>query len=365
MRGNAVGSAIVPVNAGPVAVLAQDGTVYGVRLADGRRLWAWQGGQLVSGMWGWRGLVVVLTDQVSSHARLTALASVTGVVRWTLRLPGQGLYGSQAVTADGGLAMIREDGTLQVVNLANGAVRWARRTATSSVPVVADGLLIASGNGTVTAFDARTGAPRWVVHGLPSQPNLQGADGLVLVTSGVQGPGTPTAVTAIVPSTGRITWRFDPGSPVFVLSAGPAGITAATDVGLYLLDPATGHPRWHARTSGGLGQPPAATGTDVIGIEGTDPVRLTDRGAADGHPRWQRPLGVVEAIGPVLIQPGLVVTQVNPGPLAQPSYLVAYRVAGGGQAWRVGMPTYVPGPPAVLPGNAGLLIQPAGPANPC
>jgi hypothetical protein len=60
-----------------------------------------------------------------------------------------------------------------------------------------------------------------------------------------------------------------------------------------------------------------------------------------------------------------VVIQVNPGPFAQPSYLVAYRVAGGGQAWRVGMPTYVPGPPAVLPGNAGLLIQPADPATPC
>ncbi|HEY6296760.1 MAG TPA: hypothetical protein VIX15_13940, partial [Streptosporangiaceae bacterium] len=41
VRGNAAGSAIAPVIAGPVAVLAQDGTVYGVRLADGRRLWAW------------------------------------------------------------------------------------------------------------------------------------------------------------------------------------------------------------------------------------------------------------------------------------------------------------------------------------
>src|SRR5579863_10591215 len=65
VRGNTVGSAIAPVTARPVAVLAQDGTVYGVRLADGRRLWAWQGGQLVYGMWRSGGLVVVLTDQVS------------------------------------------------------------------------------------------------------------------------------------------------------------------------------------------------------------------------------------------------------------------------------------------------------------
>jgi outer membrane protein assembly factor BamB len=204
VRGNTVGSAIAPVIAGPVAVLAQDGTVYGVRLADGRRLWAWQRGQLVYGMWRSSGLVVVLTDQVGDRARLTALATATGVVRWTLRLPGQGLYGGQAATADGGLAMTREDGTLQVVNLADGAVRWARRTGTTPAPAVADGLVMAGADGTVTAFDARTGVARWVVRGVPSQPALQTAGGLVLVTSADQGPGIPTAVTAIAPSAGRV-----------------------------------------------------------------------------------------------------------------------------------------------------------------
>jgi len=368
VRGNTVGSAIAPVIAGPVAVLAQDGTVYGVRLADGRRLWEWPGGQLVYGMWRSGRVVVVLTDQVSDHARLTALATATGAVRWTLRLPGQGLYGSQAATADGGLAMTREDGTLQVVNLADGAVRWARRTGTTPVPAVAGGLVMAGVNGTVAAFDARTGAPRWVVRGVPGQPSLLAAGGLVLVTSAAQGPGLPTAVTAIAPPAGRVAWRFDPGSPVTVLAAGPAGLAAATYAahpGLYLLNPATGRPRWHVNATAGLGQPPVVTGTDVIVIEGTSQLRLTDRDAADGRVRWQRPLGLVEAIGLVLAQPALAVTLTNPGRPAQPSYLAAYRVAGGGPAWRVAMPAYVPGPPSVLPGGAGLLVQPADPGQAC
>ena len=121
---DSIGS-VAPVLAGPVAVLAQDGTVHGLRIADGRPLWAWHGGQAVYGMWRWGGLVAVLTDQVSSHARITGLDAATGAVRWVLRLPGSGLLGGQ-VAVGGGLAMIRSDGVLQVVSLATGRVRWAR-----------------------------------------------------------------------------------------------------------------------------------------------------------------------------------------------------------------------------------------------
>ena len=69
------------------------------------------------------GLVAVLTVQTSLHQRLTGLDATTGAVRWTLSLPGRGLPGSQAPTADGGLAMVTTTGVLQVVNLADGRVR--------------------------------------------------------------------------------------------------------------------------------------------------------------------------------------------------------------------------------------------------
>lgn len=75
---------------------------------------AWPGGQAVYGMWRWGGLVAVLTGQVGRHARITGLDAATGAVRWVLRLPGNGLLGSQVPTGDGGLAMIRSDGVVQV-----------------------------------------------------------------------------------------------------------------------------------------------------------------------------------------------------------------------------------------------------------
>lgn len=100
-RGTDSLTGLAPLVAGPVAVFAQDGTVHGLRLADGHPLWAWHGGQAVYGMWRWGGLVAVLTDQVSDHARITGLDAATGAVRWVLRVPGQGLLGSQVPTGDG------------------------------------------------------------------------------------------------------------------------------------------------------------------------------------------------------------------------------------------------------------------------
>ena len=130
-RGTMPSPVVQPVVAGPVAVLAQDGIVHGIRLADGHPLWSWPGGQSVYGLWRWGGLVAVLTDQVSNHARLTGLDAATGAVRWSLRLPARGLLGGQALTADGGLAMAVSGQGIQVVNLTDGRVRWQRRIAAS------------------------------------------------------------------------------------------------------------------------------------------------------------------------------------------------------------------------------------------
>src|ERR1035441_9204094 len=84
-------------------------------------------------------------------------------------------------------------------------------------------LVIFSINGRLTGYDDRTGQPRWTSGGLPGQPTIQVAGSLVLVTSNAQGPGITTALTAVLPATGRIAWRFDTGEPLTVLSAGPAG----------------------------------------------------------------------------------------------------------------------------------------------
>jgi outer membrane protein assembly factor BamB len=367
-----VGFAITvqPLVVGTVAVLAQDGIVHGLDLGDGHPLWSWTGGQDVYGMWRWGGLVVVLTDQVSTHSRLTGLDAATGAVRWSLRLPGRGLLGGQAATADGGLAMVTTVGVLQVVNLADGTVRW-RRTVGASPALTAAGQLVIFGvSGRLTGYDDRTGQPRWTTGGLPDQPTVQLAGGLVLVLSNTQGPGITTALTAVLPATGRIAWRFDPGESLTVLSAGPdpqTGLTVAAYVfnrRLYLLDPRTGRPRWQAATFVAQGIIPLVTRTDVLTVEGQSTIRLVDRAATDGRVRWQDtltepPVGQqqVLAAGP------LAVLQGDPATPGHPAPLLAYQLASGRPAWRVDMPTFVVTQPVLTPGH--VLVQPADLMSAC
>jgi outer membrane protein assembly factor BamB len=357
-----------PLVAGPVAVLAQDGIVHGLDLGDGHPLWSWTGGQDVFGMWRWGALVAVLTDQVSSHSRLTGLDAATGQVRWSLRLPVRGLLGDQAATADGGLAMITTAGVLQVVSLADGRIRW-RRTAGASPALTAAGqLVIFSINGRLTGYDDRTGQPRWTTGGLPGQPTLQVAGSLVLVTSNAQGPGITTALTAVLPATGRIAWRFDTGEPLTVLSAGPAGLTVAAYVfsrRLYLLDPRTGRLRWQADTFVTEATIPLVTSTDVVLAEGQPPsTRLVDRNAADGRVRWQDTLAAPPAGTQQVLQAGpLAVLQTDPSRPGSPAPLLAYQLTSGRPAWRVDMPTFVAASPVLAPGH--VLVQPADLMSTC
>ena len=371
-----------PVTAGDIALFAQDGVVHALQLADGRQLWSWAdspsspgnqagpGGDGVYGMWPWHGTVAILTDQVSTHARLTGLDAATGRVVWTVRLPGNGLDGSLAATADGGLAMAVTNGELQVVDIGTGHTRWAQRAAAPRGPVAIGGIVIAGAGGRLTGYDDRSGQVRWTRSGVPQDPVLQVLAGLVLVTSGAQGPSDPTALTAVHPATGQVAWRFDPGLTVTVLSAGSAGLAVTTyfDRKLYLIDLATGRARWHATTFAAQDTLPLVTATDVISLEGGavdyPASRIADRSAADGTLRWSRALST-QPFGP---QPVLAIgrqavvqtSSVTPG---RPAPLLAFQAASGQLAWRVQMPTLVQNPPLLVPG--GLLIQAADPGYAC
>jgi outer membrane protein assembly factor BamB len=365
-----------PVTAGNIALFTQDGVVHALQLADGRQLWSWAGNQAsqdgggVYGMWPWHGIVAILTDQVSTHARLTGLDAATGRVVWTVRLPRNGLNGNLAATADGGLAMAGANGKLQTVDIGTGQTRWTRPAAAPRGPVAIGDTVITGAGGRLTGYDDRSGQVRWTRSGVPEDPVLQILAGLVLVTSGMQGPSDPTALTAVNPATGRVAWRFDPGMTVTVLSAGPAGLAVTTsfDRTLYLIDLATGRVRWHAATFIALDSLPLVTATDVISLEGGaagyPTSRIGDRNAADGMLRWSRALST-QAFGPqpVLAIGRQAVVQTSSARPGRPAPLLAFRAASGQLAWRVEMPTLVQNPPLLLPGS--LLIQAADPGYAC
>jgi len=257
-----------------VGIAAESGAVYGL----------WQSG----------GRVIALTGQVSTSARLTALTPSTGAVRWTLRLPGSGLLGSQAQTGDGTLAILRPNGALESVDLASGRVLWSRQAGQSLGPAAIGSVIAAGSASRVTGYDARTGRVLWTARGLAEQAEVTAADGVFLAfdNSGTGG------LVALNPRTGRIEWRF---GGTTILGAGPAGIALATYTPrrLYLVNPATGRARWSAAAfaAAEIDNPGqlAQTSADVILPEGNvtgsaNVFRLVVRASANGRVRWSAPL---------------------------------------------------------------------------
>jgi outer membrane protein assembly factor BamB len=263
---------------------------------------------------------------------------------------------------------------LQVVNLADGRVRWQRRIPASPALTAAGGLVIYGLNGHLTGYDARTGGLRWTITpGVSHDPAFQLAGGLLLVTSTTTGPSIPNTAPARLPPAGGAGARpppptpaTDPGAPVTVLSAGPGGLTVATydPRRLYLLDLRTGGPRWHADTFVTQGTLPLVTGTSVVLTEGQDHVAVVARDAVNGRVRWRDSLpGPSEGYQPVLQVGPLAILQGEPGVPGAAAPLLAYQTASGRLAWQAVMPTFVQSPPVLVSG--GILVQPADTAYAC
>jgi outer membrane protein assembly factor BamB len=385
--GSELGPDVAPLTVGRVAVFAQAGVVHGLRLAGGQALWTYTDGLSVYGMWRWQGLVVVLSGSSPGSpaikgetwdGRLAGLDAATGVVHWTLPMPGIGPQTYAVATADGGLAVAGMLGQLLVVNMADGTVRWSRAITDPAGTAAAAGLVLYGSSGKLTAYDDRTGVPRWTAASMDMDlPRMQLAAGLLLVSSGFGG----SPVTAYTPATGRVAWTFETPGPQAgttaswsAVAAGPAGVAVA--VGnlpapgrLYLLDPATGQVRWQAAVLAGAG--PLLTAAAVIDIEGTaanGPVAIVDRDAADGRIRWQdtlpQPASNAGQGMEQLVQAGQLALVQSNAPVGQPVALSAYQLDDGSRAWQITQPENVEVPPVPVPGQ-GVLVQPDAPYSGC
>jgi outer membrane protein assembly factor BamB len=366
------GAALQPLVLGGTAVLAEENAVYATRVADGGRLWhrsfafsaTGTRANMVSGLWQWRGTVVVLVGQASPLARLISLNPATGAVRWTLKLPA-GVLGSQALTGDGGLALLRGDASLLVVDLATGHVRWSRPAGQASGPVAVGGVVVAAANapgnqttGTVTGYDLRTGRPAWKRTGMPRLPELQVAGGRVVVFSYVQVSAVPGHLIALSPVTGRTLWRLTTSSEPAAVSSGPAGLAVVSygPSGLYLVNPVSGRLRWHRPVFVLPGTAPLVTGADVVLLSGP-PERLTDLRAGNGSVRWSVPQSDASYTPQPVVSFGAdFVLSIGSGGLDDPARLAAYRQATGAVAWTRKVPTAIQVPPAVAGDH--LLVQP-------
>ena len=327
----------------------ENAAVHALRLKDGKELWHYAQGFSLNGVWLNHAVVSVLTDDFGGGGLLSGLNASTGKLTWRVRIPGKGLtIGGPVPTHDGGLAWVRAEGQLQVVDLTTGKVRWSARQGTPAQIALQFPQLVASGArvyylaaGRLSAYDTLTGAAAWSVHQMPVHTTLEVSAGAVLLNGGWT--GDPYGIGAVDLASGATRWRFTSPTSLALLAGAFGHVAVAAESGTalheYLLDAGTGVPLWSTNTQI-LGSPVVVRKTDTIALEGNGdydkPALLVDRSIVDGHVLWQMTLHHQAATGQSLTVVGTTVL-LNPSPeFAHPNNpLFAYNLLTGLPAWTV------------------------------
>lgn len=275
----------------------------------------------VAGLWAWHGELIVviapfgLTGQ-DLDMRVQALNPATGAVRWTADLGPGDLYNQMEITANGVLALITErggsdgEGKLLAVGLNAGRLLWSRsygeEEETDGPDAVGPVIVMASG-GTVTGFDAHTGAVLWSHSRMPGGVgSVAGPGGSVLLYDILQQTDPPQAppaasklfpVTALNAVTGAVLWRVKTAGAVSQLSAADGLIVMGTSqpYQLTVLSPG-GHVAWSVTDYPPNPMSWMETGTDLVSVSSEPDVRapgieagltmVTDRRLSTGAVRW-------------------------------------------------------------------------------
>lgn len=253
----------------------------------------------------------------STDGRLYAVDRATGRERW--RFGTRGPISSSPAVAHGLVYISSVDGNVYAVDAGTGVERWKFATAgerrftapgihgaiprtermpdpfdvfLSSPTVVGDAAYIGSGDQSVYALDARTGALRWrfaagdVVHATPAV-----VDGVVFVGS------WDRYVYAIDAATGRERWRYTSGVDTVIYNQVGIASSAAVTSGMvfvggrdgrfHAMDAATGAPRWTHDNRGGwtIGSPAVRDG--VVYFATSDGRKFKALDAATGALRFE------------------------------------------------------------------------------
>jgi eukaryotic-like serine/threonine-protein kinase len=216
-------------------------------------------------------------------------ATVTPVAA-DARLAGQLVYVSVGTGAG-----ITTPGIVEALNAQTGALVWKAQTVTTSgEPVVANGtLFVAADDGTVRAFDATTGAPRWSFTRTVGVSSQLGLDGYVAVSGDtVFVTSDGGAVYALDAATGKQRWLYTLPTPQTNIYTTPTLAFGMVYFGsggfggaVYALDMTTGKVRWTAAQDGGFdGQLATVGDTLYAGANDADTVHAYD--AKTGASRW-------------------------------------------------------------------------------
>jgi outer membrane protein assembly factor BamB len=253
---------------------------------------------------------IVITD-----AGWVRAIDLHGATQWETKVDGAE-DGYPALTKD--LVLVGGTGRVVALGRRHGAIRWMHPMDAEVHAVALAGAYALAGDedGTLRAFAAADGAPRWAVHydgQLWSSPRLDVAASVAVV---VWHESAPTA-RALDLDTGAVRWE----QPVGLYTAGPGldhGRTfLATGDGRYHawiagFDVAAGGSDWELRVPASFqtGVVPAVDAHDLVFIDQLG--RVIDIDPATGTPRWTKDLNrhVYESIV-VLLPRRVVVTTLS------------------------------------------------------
>lgn len=292
--GEAVGAAAAIVD-GVVYVGCDDGNLYALDLADGKKKWSYKkGGPIQAAPSVIEGKVIVGDEPGVLHA----VEAKTGTVAWTFETEGQII--SSANFDDGKLVFGSYDGFVYALDARDGSLLWKHQTEgrVHGTPAIAEGHVIAAGcddylhvlalsdgreirkvaMGSVSGSSAailgssafvgtfgnqvrgihwRTGKTLWVFEDSERQFPFVGSAAVTphVVVIG----GRDKRLRAFEPETGQVRWTFSAkgridSSPVIV---GPRVFVGSSDGNVYAVDLESGAEKWRFETGGPITASPA------------------------------------------------------------------------------------------------------------
>lgn len=364
-------TAFTPAVGATASYWPQDGIVHALRNKDGKQLWQLKQGYSLNGVWLNHGIVSVLSDDFGGGGVLAGYVATTGRVKWRVKIPGKGLtIDGPLATADGGLAWVRADGVLQVLDLTTGKARFSVREGTAAQIAkqfpqlqLLGGRVYYLAGGRLSAYNDKTGALAWSVHGAPVHTAMSQAGGAIVLLGGWS--DGPLALGAVNPANGTRLWKVDEAYPLAIMSSGFGQIALATEPGStapheLLVNATNGSVEWQTDTAV---NPTAVVirAHDTISVEGTSdydkPALLVDRRSSDGAVLWQTTLHHAAATATRLHVTGTVVILEPSTEFAHPyNPLYAFSLASGHPAWSNGTVRPLQAPP-VIQGRQLLLTS--------
>jgi outer membrane protein assembly factor BamB len=277
-----------------VVVPLEDGTLHGVSLASGKKVWEHAAGRgldrMVSSMWS-SPAIAGDAVYVSVPGRTTALRLRDGTVIWSSdRLPQEAWLGSLAsiaVADDLAITAVSRDANIAAHQATTGTVRWRRTDdialrGVHAAPVIAgDRVFVAGAAGVVTAISLITSLPMWqqpVVtdtndwsYTITATPAY--ARGKLIV------PTQRSELLALDAASGEVRWRHasprgpitfshyrstEPGFPASPVITGDIVWVPHLDGTLAALDLDDGAVKWRTNLGAPIASAPAPAGDYLI-----------------------------------------------------------------------------------------------------